>query len=372
MHLRPDHAVTDLPTLHAFLKQHPLGLITTSIPSTNHPTLQSSHIPWILDNEAENPETHAQPQPQSQSLGTLRGHIARANPQTKAIIDAVQEQASKTNPANLENIVPGAFPTSEAESEPEPAPALAPELTGRASILPGEVLIVFTSPVDHYISPNFYTESKPKTGKVAPTWNYAAVQVYGRATVYHDVKDRSTEEFLRTQLGDLARLGEVGVMGFRESESESASASASESASASAPGTDQGSQDNRQEREDAAPGEAKTQTKATSTGVSTTTEPVTTAKEEMNQGSGASAGRDSVTASPTPWKIADAPREYIATLLKNIVGVSVEITRIEGRFKVSQERPVNDRGGVVEGLEGMGSVRARDMADFVRRGRVVN
>lgn len=70
----------------------------------------------------------------------------------------------------------------------------------------------------------------------------------------------------------------------------------------------------------------------------------------------------------TPWKIEDAPEEYIATLKKNIVGVEIEITRIEGRFKVSQERPVKDRGGVVEGLEKMETGRARDMADYVKRG----
>lgn len=99
---------------------------------------------------------------------------------------------------------------------------------------------------------------------------------------------------------------------------------------------------------------------------------------DLNQGvktaaTGASGDGDG-TALPKPmpaaWKIADAPLEYIAALLKNIVGMRIEITRIEGRFKVSQERPVNDRGGVVQGLERMGG-RARDMAEFVKRGKVL-
>ena len=44
-------------------------------------------------------------------------------------------------------------------------------------------MVLFTSPVQHYVTPKFYTATKPATGKVAPTWNYAAVQVYGRLRV---------------------------------------------------------------------------------------------------------------------------------------------------------------------------------------------
>jgi transcriptional regulator len=219
------------------------------------------------------------------------------------------EASESTQPGRI----PGAFPD---EIETETAETI-------AHTLPGEVLIVFTSPVDHYITPNFYTETKP-AGRVAPTWNYAAVQVYGRATIYHSTKDPQTEQFLRQQLGDLAKLGEQGIMGFQESGSSSSSSSSgsgSQTGSIDADGVDQGA---------------------------------------------ASGG----TASPTPWKIADAPREYIAGLLKNIVGMRVEITRIEGRFKVSQEKGKVDRDGVAGGLEGMGT-RARDMAEFVRRGRVL-
>ena len=342
MHLRPDHAVRDLPTLHAFIQQHPLGIITTSLPSEIHPTLQCSHIPWVLDSEAtiSNTQTNkesnnAEPPP----LGVLRGHIARQNPQSKAMVDAVLENTANRNSGTS---IPGAFPTLEPELESES------EATGHT--LPGEVLIVFTSPVDHYITPNFYTESKPATGKVAPTWNYAAVQVYGRATIYHDAKDANTEQFLRTQLGDLARLGEEGVMGFQDQDKDH---SQEQAVAASATGTGTG----------AGP---TSETKTTTN---------TAKKDQANQGLSTNP-ETSITegnaASPTPWKIADAPLEYIATLLKNIIGMRIEITRIEGRFKVSQERPVNDRGGVVEGLEGMGSVRARDMALFVKRGKVVD
>ncbi|KAJ5653425.1 hypothetical protein N7490_000428 [Penicillium lividum] len=266
MHLRPDHAVRDLRTLHAFIRAHPLGVLTTSLPSEHHPTLQCSHIPWVLDSK---PSAQGNDLP---FLGILRGHIARMNPQSKAIVEAVTER-----------------PSSDARADQ------------KGTILSEDVMIVFTSPVDHYITPNFYTQGKIG-GKVAPTWNYAAVQVYGRAEIYHDSGAESTGAFLHQQLSDLARLGEEGVMGFQED-------------GAKANGEGEGGH--------------------------------------------------------SPWKIADAPKEYIAALKKNIVGMRIEITRIEGRFKVSQERPVNDRSGVVEGLEGMQSDRAGQMAEFVKNGCVI-
>ncbi|CAG8891167.1 unnamed protein product [Penicillium egyptiacum] len=63
--------------------------------------------------------------------------------------------------------------------------------------------------------PELLHRVQPATGRVAPTWNYTAVQVYGRVTIYN-TKDEQTELFLRPQLGDIARLGEGGVMGFQD------------------------------------------------------------------------------------------------------------------------------------------------------------
>jgi transcriptional regulator len=51
-----------------------------------------------------------------------------------------------------------------------------------------------------------------------------------------------------------------------------------------------------------------------------------------------------------PWAIEDAPEEYIRQLEKAIVGVEVVITRLEGKWKMSQNRPVADIDGVVQGL----------------------
>ena len=40
-----------------------------------------------------------------------------------------------------------------------------------------------------------------------------------------------------------------------------------------------------------------------------------------------------------PWAVTDAPRDYIETQMKNIVGIEIEITALEGKWKVSQNQP---------------------------------
>jgi transcriptional regulator len=63
-------------------------------------------------------------------------------------------------------------------------------------------------------------------------------------------------------------------------------------------------------------------------------------------------------ARPMPWKVADAPPDYIDGMLKSIVGVELTITRLEGKWKASQNRTEADRRGVLEGLrdEGQGAL----------------
>jgi transcriptional regulator len=50
------------------------------------------------------------------------------------------------------------------------------------------------------------------------------------------------------------------------------------------------------------------------------------------------------------WAVSDAPRAYIESQLRGIVGVEIEIAAIEGKWKVSQNRPEADRQGVAQGL----------------------
>ncbi|TVY44905.1 Uncharacterized protein LOCC1_G003218 [Lachnellula occidentalis] len=260
MYLRTAHAEFHLPTLYKFIQSHPLGILTTAIKSPIHPLIQSSHIPWVLDlppapaNNANPQNANGHPTP----IGTLRGHIARANPQAKAMIESL---------------------TSSSDTE----------TTGiKRTVLEEEVLILFNHPVHAYVTPKFYTETKPSTGKVVSTWNYAAVQVYGKATVIHDSTSDDLQEFLGKQLDDLARIGEEDIMGY------------------------------------------------TGTG-----------------------GRK------TPWKVSEAPESYSGVLKKAIIGVEIEVVRMEGKFKLSQELRDGDREGTVEGFRALGTEEGERMAEMI-------
>jgi len=70
-------------------------------------------------------------------------------------------------------------------------------------------------------------------------------------------------------------------------------------------------------------------------------------------------------AQPEPWAVDDAPAPFVAAQLKGIVGVEIEITRIEGKWKVSQNRSEADRLGVAAGLRLAQDDDSRHMADLV-------
>ncbi|KAH7163477.1 putative FMN-binding domain-containing protein [Dactylonectria estremocensis] len=243
MHLRSDHAEKDLRVLRKLIRENPLGLMTTAIPSTTYDFLQSSHIPFVLDIEDESSETE---------LGRLRCHMARQNPQSKAMIEHLT-----ANPA-LGNVVEQ------------------------------DVIIIFTSPVQHYVTSKFYTETKLGSGKVVPTWNYAAAQVYGRARVFFDTKSDETSEYLQKQMEDLSHQSETQIMGFTGGEN------------------------------------------------------------------------------PVEWKVSDAPSKYVELLKKAIIGVEITITRLEGKFKMSQEMGVGDREGVVKGFAKLDSETGQAMSKLVK------
>ncbi|MEQ1804740.1 MAG: FMN-binding negative transcriptional regulator [Burkholderiaceae bacterium] len=121
MYLPSHFEETRVDVLHALIRAQPLGLLITLAEAG----LQANPIPFLIDSE---------PSP----LGTLRGHVARANPlwrETRADVDA---------------------------------------------------LIVFQGP-QAYISPSMYV-TKAATGKVVPTWNYVTVQARGRLRAIDDAK----------------------------------------------------------------------------------------------------------------------------------------------------------------------------------------
>lgn len=121
---------------HALIRKHPLGLLITSGPAG----LLANLFPFLLDTEGT-------------EKGTLRLHMARANPQWREL-EAVDE-----------------------------------------------CLVVFQGPQD-YVTPSWYA-TKRETGKVVPTWNYATVHVWGRPRVMND------DTWLRRQIEDLTDSREV-------------------------------------------------------------------------------------------------------------------------------------------------------------------
>ncbi|KAF2230747.1 putative transcriptional regulator [Viridothelium virens] len=275
MYLRQVHANNYLPTLFSFLQTNPLGVLNTAIPSPDHPLIQASHIPWVFDFPTEYDSTTPATDPSldaawrasnGKPLGRLRGHMARANPQAKALI-AAAVQASGSSKTNL---------VDEAGSG---------QLPDQPVTLQDEVLVLFTGPISHYVTPKFYTSTKPATGKVVPTWNYEAVQAYGQITVFPSTTSDVSTTFLQEAIEDLSRQEELG-MGFGQANSKG------------------------------------------------------------------------------DWKVKDAPEKYITLLKKSIVGVQVDVKRLGGKFKMSQEIGEGDRKGVVQGFQEIGETH---MAGSVQR-----
>jgi transcriptional regulator len=198
--------VTDLPLLHAAMKQSELATLVTN---TTH-GLVATHLPLMLD------VTRGE-------YGTLTGHVSRANLQWR-------------------------------ESDPE-----------------AEALIIFLG-LDSYVSPNWYP-AKQETGRVVPTWNYAAIHAYGRVTFFEDT------ERLRAVVTELTQKHEASF--------------------------------------------------------------------------------------PAPWQVSDAPATYIDSQLKAIVGFECQITRLEGKQKFNQNRSVEDRLGVIEGLLELQDERKRQVAELM-------
>src|SRR5215216_7250491 len=118
MYVSPAFQETDQSTVHALIRANPFGTLVTvsgGVPDANH-------LPFLLSDDGH--------------LGTLRGHVARAN--------AVWKGANNT-------------------------PAL----------------VVFQGS-DGYISPSWY-QTKSETGKVVPTWNYTVVHARGTVRVIDDI-----------------------------------------------------------------------------------------------------------------------------------------------------------------------------------------
>lgn len=119
-----------------------------------------------------------------------------------------------------------------------------------------EVLAVFQAE-NAYISPSWYA-TKQQTGKVVPTWNYAAVHAYGTLRIIDD------PAWIRRQL--------VAMTDEFEAEF------------------------------------------------------------------------------PEPWSISDAPADFTERLITQIIGIEISVTRLQGKWKVSQNQPPENRSSVIKAL----------------------
>jgi transcriptional regulator len=68
---------------------------------------------------------------------------------------------------------------------------------------------------------------------------------------------------------------------------------------------------------------------------------------------------------PFPWSIDDAPADFIARQCGAIIGFEIRLTRLEGKWKLSQNRSAEDRRGVIDGLRAQGDEGSRTLADLV-------
>lgn len=66
-----------------------------------------------------------------------------------------------------------------------------------------------------------------------------------------------------------------------------------------------------------------------------------------------------------PWKIEDAPPEYIEKMLSAIVGFEFTIVSLTGKWKLSQNHPKPNRQGIVQGLRESGNADSREIADML-------
>ncbi len=69
--------------------------------------------------------------------------------------------------------------------------------------------------------------------------------------------------------------------------------------------------------------------------------------------------------SPAPWRVSDAPEDFIRSQLRGIVGLELPIRRLEGKWKVSQNRTEAELEGVVEGLSRLNTPESIAMKNLV-------
>ncbi len=70
--------------------------------------------------------------------------------------------------------------------------------------------------------------------------------------------------------------------------------------------------------------------------------------------------------SAEPWRMQDLPEAYLAGMLNGIIGLDIAVTRLEGKYKLSQNRPAADRPRIAAALEARGDADADAVARLMR------
>lgn len=69
---------------------------------------------------------------------------------------------------------------------------------------------------------------------------------------------------------------------------------------------------------------------------------------------------------PSGWSVAGQPERFIDGMVRGVVGIEIEIAELQGKFKLSQNRPRADRDGVIAALETSGRAEDRSLAAAMR------
>lgn len=70
---------------------------------------------------------------------------------------------------------------------------------------------------------------------------------------------------------------------------------------------------------------------------------------------------------PMPWRMGEAPPDFIDEELRHIVGIQIKVSRLEGKRKLNQHHQVQDREGAIRGLESCGNHRLAEAMKAVPR-----
>lgn len=65
---------------------------------------------------------------------------------------------------------------------------------------------------------------------------------------------------------------------------------------------------------------------------------------------------------PAPWAVSDAPASFTEGLLSSVVGIELVVTSLEGKWKVSQNQPEQNREGVQDGLDALSNPHAATLS----------